>query len=117
MGTKGEDAVDPINIHINALRIVDDSPVNRRSELQDAISDFNQAVTSAQLRGQRLKALLDDPSVVYKASEEDICKVGANVERITKLAQSVTGAIDRSLIDIIISRTRHRGPHVEALLK
>ncbi|KAF5722459.1 hypothetical protein FMUND_2971 [Fusarium mundagurra] len=113
MGTKCED---PIIIHINALRIVDDSPVNPRSELQDAISDFNQAVASAQLRGQRLVALLNDPGVVYKASEEELFKVRANVNRITKSAQSVTSAIDRSLVEIITSRVVPRGPHVDGLL-
>lgn len=108
MGTKGADAVDPIHVRVGILRIIDDGPVNHRSELQDAISDFNQAVASAQLRGARLVALLNDPSIVYKASEQDICKARANVDRITNLAQSVTGAIDRLLIDIIVSRTGHR---------
>ncbi|KAG5803458.1 hypothetical protein H9Q74_011535 [Fusarium xylarioides] len=72
MGTKCEE---PINIRINALRIVDDSPVNPRSELQDAIGDFNQAVASAQLCGARFVALLNDPDVVYKASEEELFKI------------------------------------------
>ncbi|KAF5661558.1 hypothetical protein FCIRC_11798 [Fusarium circinatum] len=114
MGTKCEDA---INIRINALRIVDDSPVSPRSELQDAISDFNQAVASAQLRGQRLVALLNDPDVVYKASEDELFKVRANVNRITKSAQSVTGTIDRSLVEIITSRTGPRGRRVDELLE
>ncbi|KAF5534698.1 regulator-Ty1 transposition [Fusarium mexicanum] len=108
MGTKCED---PINIRINALHIVDDSPVDPRSELQDAIRDFNQAVASAKLRGQRLVALLNDPDVVYKASEEELFKVRTNVNRITKSAQSVTGAIDRSLVEIITSRITSRGRH------
>ncbi|VTT58906.1 unnamed protein product [Fusarium fujikuroi] len=38
------------------------------------MSDFNQAVTSAQLRGARLVALFNDPDVVYKASEEEMLK-------------------------------------------
>ncbi|KAF5232912.1 hypothetical protein FANTH_12759 [Fusarium anthophilum] len=114
MGTKCED---PMNIRINALRIVDDSPVDARLELQDAISDFNQAVGSAQLRGQRLVALLNDPHVVYKASEEELFKVRTNVNRITKSAQSVTGAIDRSLVEIITSRITSRGRHVDGLLE
>jgi hypothetical protein len=117
MGAKYEDAVDPINIRINTLRIVNDSAVNPRSALQNATSDFNQAVASAQLRGSRLVALLNDPNVVYKASEEELFKVRANVNRITKSAQSVTGAIDRSLVEIITSRTGPRGRHVDGLLE
>ncbi|RKL04672.1 hypothetical protein BFJ68_g3049 [Fusarium oxysporum] len=97
MGIKFEDAVDPINISINTLSI-SDQPCK-------TISDFNQVVASAQLRGQRLVALLNDPKIVYKASEDELFKVHANANRITKSAQSVTGAIDRSLVEIITART------------
>jgi hypothetical protein len=113
MGTKFEDS---INMHISSLRIVDDGPVNPRSELQDAISDSNQAVASAQLRGARLVALLEDPDVVYKASEEELFTVRANVNRITKSSESVTGAIDRSLVEIITWRTGPQGRRIDELL-
>ncbi|QGI66372.1 hypothetical protein CEK26_010327 [Fusarium fujikuroi] len=70
------------------------------------MSDFNQAVTSAQLRGARLVALFNDPDVVYKASEEEMLKL-----------KPLLAAIDRSLVKIITSRTGPRGRRVDDLLE
>ncbi|KAF5591993.1 uncharacterized protein FSUBG_10297 [Fusarium subglutinans] len=118
MGTKYEDAVDSIITRIiNALHIPDDGLVNLRSEVQDAISDFNQAVEFAQLSEARLVALLNFPFAIYQASEEELFKIRASVIRITKSIQNVTGASDRSLVEIITSRTGLRGRHVDRLLK
>ncbi|KAF4487806.1 hypothetical protein FAGAP_11342 [Fusarium agapanthi] len=118
MGTKYEDAVDSTITRItNALRIVDNGPVNLRSEVQNAISDFNQAVEFAQLSEARLVALLNNPFAIYQASKEELFKIRASVIRIRKSIQNVTGASDRSLVGIITSRTGLRGRHVDGLLK